>query len=82
MNNFIGKEFTWKVDPPEMIFSECLDNHYKMIKQMKGIPGIRADRFQEAFNVRHCALSLVGEPILVSLIHVIYNKNIRASEYD
>jgi tRNA wybutosine-synthesizing protein 1 len=60
-----------------MIFSECLDNHYKMIKEMKGIPGIRADRFQEAFNVRHCALSLVGEPILVGFIHIntlTYNK--------
>lgn len=53
-----------------MIFSECLSNHYKMINEMKGIPGIRADRFQEAFNVRHCALSLVGEPILVSLIYI------------
>ncbi|CAB4490912.1 hypothetical protein RhiirA1_502506 [Rhizophagus irregularis] len=62
--NPVGKEFVWKVDPPEMIFSECLSNHYKMINEMKGIPGIRADRFQEAFNVRHCALSLVGEPIL------------------
>ena len=43
-----------------------------MIKEMKGIPGIRADRFQEAFNIRHCALSLVGEPILVSLIYLYH----------
>lgn len=30
---------------------------------LKGVPGIRADRFAEAFRIRHCALSLVGEPI-------------------
>ncbi|CAI2183510.1 11497_t:CDS:10 [Funneliformis geosporum] len=73
-------EFIWKVDPPEMIFSECLDNHYKMIKQMKGVPGIRADRFQEAFNVRHCALSLVGEPILYphinEFVKLLHDKHI------
>lgn len=30
---------------------------------MKGVPGVVASRFSEAFKVRHCALSLVGEPI-------------------
>ncbi|KPI39036.1 S-adenosyl-L-methionine-dependent tRNA 4-demethylwyosine synthase [Cyphellophora attinorum] len=30
---------------------------------MKGVPGVRAERFQEAMRIRHCALSLVGEPI-------------------
>ena len=35
-----------------------------MIKEAKGIPGVRMDRWQEAHTVRHCALSLVGEPIM------------------
>jgi tRNA wybutosine-synthesizing protein 1 len=56
----------WKVDDPEFIVQGVLENHYKMIKQLKGVPGVKADRFQEAFNVKHCALSLVGEPIFVS----------------
>lgn len=30
---------------------------------MKGIPGIQLQRLQEAMRIRHCALSLVGEPI-------------------
>jgi tRNA wybutosine-synthesizing protein 1 len=30
---------------------------------MKGVPGVRAERFAEAMRIRHCALSLVGEPI-------------------
>ena len=54
------------MDDPEFIIQGVLENHYKMIKQLKGVPGVKADRFQEAFNVKHCALSLVGEPIFVS----------------
>lgn len=30
---------------------------------MRGVPGVRAERFAEAMRIRHCALSLVGEPI-------------------
>ena len=33
-------------------------------KTCKGIPGVVPERFEEAFKVRHCALSLVGEPII------------------
>jgi tRNA wybutosine-synthesizing protein 1 len=29
-----------------------------------GVPGVQEDRWQEAFTVAHCALSLVGEPIM------------------
>lgn len=57
----------WKVDDPEFIVQGVLENHYKMIKQLKGVPGVKAERFQEAFDVKHCALSLVGEPIFVSI---------------
>lgn len=53
----------WEVDPPEKVLQGALEGHYKKIKQMRGVPGIQMDRFQEAFQVKHCALSLVGEPI-------------------
>lgn len=53
----------WEVDPPEVVMKGALEGHYKKIKQMRGVPGIDMDRFEEAFRVRHCALSLVGEPI-------------------
>lgn len=36
----------------------------KMIKSLRGVPGVQPERFQEAQNIQHCALSLVGEPIL------------------
>lgn len=66
----------WVLDPPEKVFEGALQGHYQKIKQMRGIPGIQMDRFEEAFKVKHCALSLVGEPIfyphineLVGLLH-------------
>ncbi|BFZ60107.1 Fe-S oxidoreductase [Saitoella coloradoensis] len=61
--NPVGTTWRWKVDPPEQVLEGALEGHYSKIKMMKGVPGVRADRFQEAFRVRHCALSLVGEPI-------------------
>ena len=74
--NPVGTTWRWQVDPPEMIFDGAKEGHYKKIKMMRGIPGVRAERFQEAMKIRHCALSLVGEPIFyphinefLSLLH-------------
>jgi len=61
--NPVGTTWRWKVDPPDMIFEGVKEGHYKKIKMMKGVPGVRAERFAEAMKIRHCALSLVGEPI-------------------
>ena len=61
--NPVGTTWRWQVDPPEMIFEGAKEGHYKKIRVMRGVPGVRAERFQEAMQIRHCALSLVGEPI-------------------
>ncbi|KAI9842199.1 MAG: hypothetical protein M1837_007412 [Sclerophora amabilis] len=61
--NPVGTTWRWQVDPPEMIFEGIKEGHYKKIRMLKGVPGVRAERFAEAFRIRHCALSLVGEPI-------------------
>ncbi|KAL2267053.1 hypothetical protein VTJ83DRAFT_4330 [Remersonia thermophila] len=61
--NPVGTTWRWIVDPPDLIFSGIKENHYKKIKMMRGVPGVRAERFAEAMRIRHCALSLVGEPI-------------------
>lgn len=61
--NPVGTTWRWQVDPPEMIFEGAKEGHYRKIKMMRGVPGVRAERFQEAMQIRHCALSLVGEPI-------------------
>ena len=31
---------------------------------MKGVPGVLPDKLEEGFDVKHCAISLVGEPIM------------------
>ena len=61
--NPVGTTWRWQVDPPDLIFSGAKEAHLKKIKMMRGVPGVRAERFQEAMRIRHCALSLVGEPI-------------------
>ncbi|KAI5807266.1 hypothetical protein DFH27DRAFT_590200 [Peziza echinospora] len=67
--NPVGTTWRWKVDAPDDIFRGVVEGHYKKIKMMKGVPGVRADRFAEAFRIRHCALSLVGEPIFYPYIN-------------
>ncbi|KAI1435676.1 radical SAM superfamily-domain-containing protein [Xylaria sp. CBS 124048] len=61
--NPVGTTWRWVVDPPELIFTGVKAGHYQKIKMMRGVPGVRAERFAEAMRIRHCALSLVGEPI-------------------
>ncbi|KAK3938784.1 hypothetical protein QBC46DRAFT_317035 [Diplogelasinospora grovesii] len=61
--NPVGTSWRWVVDPPQLIFDGVKEGHYKKIKMMRGVPGVRAERFAEAMRIRHCALSLVGEPI-------------------
>lgn len=62
--NPVGTEWRWKMDQPELIMKEAIENHQNMIKQFKGVPGLKAERFEEGMEVKHCALSLVGEPIM------------------
>lgn len=33
---------------------------YNNLLSTLGVPGVKAERYQEAMNVQHCALSLVG----------------------
>lgn len=74
--NPVGTEWKWNMDPPKMIVENALNHHYKMIDEFKGVPGVLRERLSEGRQVRHCALSLVGEPImypeigqLVRLLH-------------
>ena len=74
--NPVGTTWRWQVDPPDLILNGAIAAHYQKIKSLRGVPGVRASRFAEALNIRHCALSLVGEPIFyphinafLSLLH-------------
>ncbi|CDF87906.1 unnamed protein product [Zygosaccharomyces bailii CLIB 213] len=68
-SNPVSKNWRWEVDEPDYILENALKSHYSKIKQMRGVPGVVAERFAKAFQVRHCALSLVGEPIMYPYIN-------------
>ncbi|KAI9322422.1 hypothetical protein BX666DRAFT_1894666 [Dichotomocladium elegans] len=78
--NPVGTTWRWKVDDPKFILDGAMENHYKMIKQLKGVPGVKAERFQEASTIKHCALSLVGEPIFYphinEFVRLLHERNI------
>jgi len=63
-SNPVGTEWRWKMESAEFILKGALENHYKMINEFKGVPGVLADKLEEGMKAKHCALSLVGEPIM------------------
>ncbi|KAJ3287080.1 S-adenosyl-L-methionine-dependent tRNA 4-demethylwyosine synthase [Rhizoclosmatium sp. JEL0117] len=67
--NPVGVEWRWKADRPEEIVEGAIEKHRLMVKQMKGVPGVTAEKFQEGMDVAHCALSLVGKPIMYPYIN-------------
>lgn len=78
--NPVAKTFIWKHDAPDFLVESALAGHRGMIKQMKGVPGVQPDRYTEAMNVKHCALSLVGEPIMYpeicQFVNLLHQKHI------
>lgn len=79
-SNPVGTEWKWKMDPADVVFEGALKNHYQMIKEYKGVPGVLPARLAEGFEVKHCALSLVGEPIMYpeinKFIDLLHGKHI------
>lgn len=72
--NPVGKSWQWKMDDPLEIVNSAIDQHTKMIKQMKGVPGVTLERLTEGLSPRHCALSLVGEPIMYPEINTLVDE--------
>lgn len=72
--NPVGKSWQWKMDDPIEIVNTAIDLHTKMIKQMKGVPGVTLERLNEGLTPRHCALSLVGEPIMYPEINTLVDE--------
>lgn len=72
--NPVGKEWKWVTDEPQYILNKAIENHKQMVKAMKGVPGVIQERLDEAQQrIRHCALSLVGEPIMYPFINEYLN---------
>jgi tRNA wybutosine-synthesizing protein 1 len=66
--NPVGREWRWETDNPEMLVNGAIERHQQMVKELKGMPGVIPERLEEAMTVAHCALSLVGEPIMYPYI--------------
>ncbi|KRZ45963.1 tRNA wybutosine-synthesizing protein 1 -like protein, partial [Trichinella pseudospiralis] len=73
-SNPVGTEWKWKTDSAEKILFDSLEGHKKMVRQFRGVPGVKDARFEESSTVRHCALSLVGEPIMYPHINELISK--------
>ena len=74
-DNPVGTSFRWQVDPPKMLVDGFEDQHKQMIKAMRGVPGVKPERFEQASkHIRHCALSLVGEPIIYPEINALLDQ--------
>ena len=59
-----------QVNEPGDLIAGFEEKHLEMIKAMRGVPGVLPERFAEASkSVKHCALSLVGEPIIYPRIN-------------
>jgi tRNA wybutosine-synthesizing protein 1 len=67
--NPVTKEWRWKADKPEFLIGQAMENHRKMMIAMRGVPGVSPERLEEAMTIKHCALSLVGEPIIYPYIN-------------
>ncbi|KAJ1388410.1 tRNA wybutosine-synthesis [Sesbania bispinosa] len=72
--NPVGKSWQWEMDDPIEIVNSAIDQHTHMVKQMKGVPGVTLERLTEGLSPRHCALSLVGEPIMYPEINALVDE--------
>ncbi len=57
------------MDPANTIVEDAIKYHTSLVKQLKGVPGVTEETHKSAMTVRHCALSLVGEPIMYPAIN-------------
>ena len=67
--NPVGTEWRWVTDEPKALVDGMLEGHKGMVKQLRGVPGVTSEKMVEAMNPVHCALSLVGEPIMYPRIN-------------
>lgn len=68
-SNPTAAEWRWQVDEPKDIVDGMLTAHKALINEARGMPGVTEETLSEALEPCHCALSLVGEPILYPYVN-------------
>ncbi|EZG43824.1 putative tRNA wybutosine-synthesizing 1-like protein [Gregarina niphandrodes] len=78
--NPVAREWHWKADDPGHIVEQMLVEQRHMVQVFKGARGVEeTGRLTEGLEVAHCALSLVGEPILYPRINELLSRLHRES---
>lgn len=67
--NPVAKDWRWDIDDPEKVVQQMVDAQLSIMRPLCGMPEVESGRRQEAMSPRHCALSLVGEPIMYPRIN-------------
>lgn len=79
-SNPTTKAWHWLEDKPQDIVDKLISAHRDLIQNVSGMPGVFESLLDEAKEPRHCALSLVGEPILYpqvnEFVRLLHEKNI------
>jgi tRNA wybutosine-synthesizing protein 1 len=58
------KEWNFLTDEPVALVDQLIEAHQGLVHNASGMAGAITERVDEAMTPRHCALSLVGEPII------------------
>lgn len=70
-DNPVGTSFRWEVDDPKALVDGFEAEHFKMIKQLRGVPGVKPERLKEALGrVRRPPLTPPHPPIPTRLPHL------------
>ncbi|EJW03892.1 hypothetical protein EDEG_01820 [Edhazardia aedis USNM 41457] len=67
--NPVSKTWKWKTDDPLEIFNGLKNGHLEFINRFRHTPNVDPLFFENAQKIKHCALSLVGEPIMYPRIN-------------
>ncbi|KAL0231900.1 hypothetical protein PCE1_002897 [Barthelona sp. PCE] len=67
-------EWKWDMDNAEDLLTQCLKAQHHLIKERQGIAGVDMGRLTDSLDIKHCALSLVGEPLLYPEVNTFINQ--------
>ena len=60
----VAKEWEWNTDEPELILKQSKEAQKKLLSGFGGCEYAQEKELQESKTIKHCALSLSGEPII------------------
>lgn len=65
----VEKDWQWVIDEPQKIFDGCVKEHHQLLIGFKGNKKEDAPGYEKSREIKHVALSLVGEPIIYPRIN-------------